>query len=113
MMKKGLLTGLARGWFQVFKEAENSKEICIINRGHREGVLVDKDYWALKYQIYAYRALRAQFSLTGQQILSMLPAPDNKSPEQAALEETFRVFIKAPRKKALEAKKLLKERNDL
>ncbi len=109
-MKTGLLTGLARGWFLVYKNAEYNKALCLKSRkqGHF-GILVDDDPWALKYQINTYRAHRASFSLTGQQMLYYgYPNISKEAAEKAALEETLRVFIREPRKKALRAIKILR-----
>jgi len=111
-MKKGLLKGLARGWFHIYKKEESFKERCIQGRkkGHC-GILIDEDHWALQYQIAHYRSLRAQFSLTGQQILSVwTPGMSKEESEEAALEETLRVFIREPREKAIKAMKLLEKK---
>ncbi|MFW5895655.1 MAG: hypothetical protein ACOCT9_02815 [archaeon] len=64
-----MLTGLDRGWFEIYADARFIMELSLNERSYIRGkkgnfgILVDDDYWALKYQIYHYRARRAKHSL--------------------------------------------------
>jgi hypothetical protein len=66
-----MLTGLDRGWFKIFADAQYSMRLALSERSNllsrkgNFGILVHDDYWALNYQIYHYRAKRAKHALLG------------------------------------------------
>lgn len=61
-----MLSGLDRGWFQIYSDARSQMQSCIINRPQGNfAILIRDDFWALVYQIHHYRAKRAKYSLMG------------------------------------------------
>ena len=107
---RGYLTGLSRGWFQIYRMSISTMEMCIQYRYEgRHGILVDDDYYALHYQIANYRKERASMALVGSGCLASYPAQDYEDAKILGAKRWESVF-QSKRKRYKEAKQKLKEK---